>query len=235
MVPELVWLNITDVGSDERPGTFLIALAATSGFALVVFLTSVHRSRLQAQAEQLTRDLELQATTDDLTGCLSHRAFFSRLDEEIARARRYGQTLSLVVADIDDFKSMNDSFGHGAGDSALRLAGATLRSRSRGADIVARIGGDEFAVLLPATELEGAVEQSVRLFGQGRTGEPHPSFSVGVASLNEDEPTADRLFRDADSAMYHAKRTGRAGVAMLSALGEVVRVDGTGAAEPRQG
>lgn len=220
---EVLGLGVLE-SDDARPGTFLIVTGATGGVAIVVWSTSVHRYRLQRQADALTRELEVLATTDDLTGCLNHRSFFARLDDEIERARRYGHAMSLLVADVDSFKTLNDTFGHGAGDAALRLAGQTLRSRSRVNDVVARIGGDEFAILLPETVLDDAVEQARRLFGPSSTGDRRLSFSVGVSMLPVDEPTADRIFRDADSAMYHAKHTGRDGIASLSPAGVMARI-----------
>jgi diguanylate cyclase (GGDEF)-like protein len=180
---------------------------------------------LETRAAQLTRDLEVLATTDGLSGCLNHRAFFERLDEEIARAVRYGEPLSLVVADIDHFKDVNDARGHTGGDRALRRVGAALRAGSRRPDAVGRIGGDEFAVVLPATSLDDAVVHASRLVDP--TGDKFGlvTLSAGVATLDQREPTADRLFRDADRALYHAKATGRAGVGMLPLVGAPARVD----------
>ena len=111
----------------------------------------------------LTHELEMQATTDHLTGCLNHRAFNDPVKEEVDRVLRYGHSLSLIVADVDDFKRVNDTHGHPAGDAALALAGAALRVRPLFWDIVGRIGGDEFALLLPEIALDAAAHHAWRV------------------------------------------------------------------------
>ena len=226
-IAELIVIALADTGSDAQPGTLLIAMSAVVGVGLIVWTTSVHRGRLQRRTAELTHQLEVIASTDALTGCLNRRAFAERVDEEIARAVRYDHPLTLVFADFDHLKRVNDAHGHAAGDAALQTAGAVLRSRSRQPDVVARIGGDEFAVLLPATALGAAARLTHRLLAPIATGHGPMTFSAGVASLDHAQPTAESLFRDADLALYHAKRTGRAGVAVLPGSGSPVRLDTT--------
>lgn len=235
-IVELVVLAITDDGAHERPGTVLVALSGATGIGLVVWVTSRHRWRLQQRTAELTRQLEVMATTDALTGCLNRAAFAERAEAEIERAVRYQEPLTMVLADVDHLKWINDALGHAAGDAALRTAGERLLAGCRQSDSVARIGGDEFVVLLPATALDAAAQLVPRLLQPYVLGETTVSFSAGVASLERTRPTAEALLRDADVALYHAKRTGRAGVAVLPGSGSPVRLvddaDATDDADP---
>ena len=107
----------------------------------------------------------------------------------------------------------------------MELAGATLRERSRRSDIVGRIGGDEFALLLPEIHLAAAASYAQRVFRPSGTGTNALTFSAGVASLDPAEPTADHLFREADRTLYHVKRNGGRGIAVASALGAPTSLD----------
>jgi diguanylate cyclase (GGDEF)-like protein len=203
-------------GSTPHDGRFLIAASVVAGLGILTWLSSVHRARWDRRYMALTHELEALAATDHLTGCLNHRAFNARLKDEIDRALRNGHPLSLIVADVDDFKRVNDTHGHPAGDAALELAGATLRERSRRSDIVGRIGGDEFALLLPEMSLDDAASYAQRVFRPSGTGTSTLTFSAGVASLDLTEPTADHLFREADKALYGVKRNGGRGIAIAT-------------------
>ncbi len=159
---------------------------------------------------------EALATHDGLTG-LANRAVFDRdLDREIARVRRYGTPLSLVVADIDHFKAVNDSHGHLAGDAALRAVAAALRQTLRQVDVICRYGGEEFAVLLPMTDLPGALIVAERLrvavseqpIRSPAPGDLRVTISLGVAVLGEGEARSD-FFARADAALYASKSRGR--------------------------
>ena len=205
-----------------------VAATATDIAALSAFLigtvvlsvgSAIYRSRLEADEVCLVQDLHRQASTDSLTGCLSHGAFYDRLDVEIDRAVRHHEPLSVLVADVDLFKSFNDAHGHAAGDAALAEAGEILRRASRSIDTVSRIGGDEFAVILPKTDLASAgnlAERIIRCFADGEVG---VTMSIGFAALDHVEPTSQRLFRDADQGLYRAKANGRARTGTIGDVG----------------
>lgn len=156
--------------------------------------------------------LGASAFTDPLTGLGNRRWFAARLQSEVARAARYGTPLSLLMIDMDGLKLVNDRLGHAAGDRALSAIASVLRQRSRSMDFAARIGGDEFALILPLTRATRASELASRIVrslpSQGR--EVALSVSIGVADLeNVAAPDAGALLRAADQAMYRAKAAGR--------------------------
>ncbi|WP_406699983.1 diguanylate cyclase [Singulisphaera sp. Ch08] len=171
--------------------------------------------RIVAMQEELERkNLQLAelATTDGLTGLKNRRCFNENLITACSFAVRYGYPLSLVMIDVDHFKSLNDSFGHPAGDSVLATLAGILRSETRDHDIVARYGGEEFAILLPATAAAEASLLAERLRSL-TTSYPWPqrpiTVSVGVATTGGDLATWSELLEAADRALYHSKRSGR--------------------------
>ena len=152
------------------------------------------------------------ADLDPLTGLYNHRHFRETLAHEIARARRYGRNLALVVFDIDDFKAINDTAGHLAGDSVLVDVADRVRSAARSADIPCRVGGDEFAVILPESTVRDA-EQFYRRLHSAVANQPSGGiesvhFSAGIAELRR-EDEVDSFFERADKALYRAKRAGK--------------------------
>ncbi len=155
---------------------------------------------------------ESLARVDGLTGVLSRTAFEEVMNREIERARRYGEKLSLILFDIDNFKSINDSYGHLFGDKVLRKVADTVRMNLRSTDLVARWGGEEFVILLPRTAREEAVtvaeklRKSVQNLGLGNKVSITASF--GVAELRDGDDSV-RLILKADKALYSAKRNGK--------------------------
>jgi len=176
---------------------------------------------------RLFQEVHRLAITDALTGLFNHRHFYSQLEQELRRNRRYGHPLSLIMLDIDLFKQYNDLNGHLAGDEALRLVAARLKSSTRSADIVARYGGDEFGIILPETDPRQAWAQAERVrsvmerdpLGQITRGSDRLTVSLGVACLGPDTATVENLVRAADRALYCAKAAGGNQTAMSKSCG----------------
>ena len=174
-------------------------------------LTSRNHWQALAREEALAARLRQLADRDGLTGCYNHRGFHERLDAEVARSRRSGRPIALLQADLDHFKQVNDGFGHPVGDDVLVRAGRVLQELARVSDVVGRVGGEEFAVLLPGSTLdEGrAVGERIRE-AVGRLDHPVPvTVSVGVSAMPETAATDEQLVASADRALYAAKRAGR--------------------------
>jgi diguanylate cyclase (GGDEF)-like protein len=179
----------------------------------VVTFTAVALHMLRRQIDRLVAQLRETARTDALTTLLNRRGFDERFELELERARRTSTSVALLVADLDRFKTLNDRYGHAAGDAALASVGRTLVRGCRAIDTVARIGGEEFAMLLPATGAQGGLELAERLradVGQADdAGGDALTVSVGVVEFPGHGTTAEELMRAADQAMYRAKALGR--------------------------
>jgi diguanylate cyclase (GGDEF)-like protein len=157
-----------------------------------------------------------EAGTDSVAGCMNHRAMRRRLHEEILRAQRSGSVLSCAIVDLDDFKLVNDRYGHQAGDSILRQAAHALMGDFREFDRVARYGGDEFVVILPNTDIESAVAAAGRALQRMRDvslpdGSRGVSASMGVGQW-QSPMTVDELLEVCDAALLKGKREGKGGV-----------------------
>lgn len=162
--------------------------------------------------------IERQATTDELTGLANVRAFLSILAREMERSRRFGTPLALVMVDIDDFKRVNDTYGHQQGDQVLARVAGVLRDLSRDLDAPARYGGEEMAVILPQTDADGAellaerMRAAIEALQVPRTGEGgilRVTASFGVASVPDSAQEGSDLIAAADEALYRAKRGGK--------------------------
>ncbi len=176
------------------------------------------RDGLRKRAEEAVRRAEVaqeRAMTDALTGLLNRFGLQHILAREFSKARRYNRPLSCLMIDLDYFKAVNDAHGHGVGDTALQQVAIVLTENVRGSDVVFRYGGEEFLVLLPETDLEGAMRLAEKIreaahsrsFGDGERVFPL-TLSAGVASLWDNESGNDMIAR-ADMALYQAKGQGR--------------------------
>jgi diguanylate cyclase (GGDEF)-like protein len=158
------------------------------------------------------------AATDELTGLSNHRRFQQLIAKEIERSRRFNRPMSLALVDLDDFKRVNDTHGHLAGDEVLRAVADVLTRESRAVDEPARYGGEEFAIVLPETEVGGAQEVAERIRERlehtsialpGHDGEVTMKASIGVAGTPDSTLDAKSLIESADTALYRAKREGK--------------------------
>ena len=165
---------------------------------------------------------EEAAFTDHLTGLANRRRFERQLEREVGRVQRFEHPFSLLMIDIDSFKTLNDTFGHDAGDEAIRRISKVLREGTRGIDLAARIGGEEFAVLLVETSKVGGFEVAERLRAAIKALEipkaGHVTASFGVAECPGDAQTAADILKAADIALYEAKRNGRDQVVAMESL-----------------
>jgi two-component system cell cycle response regulator len=201
---------------DFRLGEEVGALGFITNIADLDLLLARSRTLLDFRAHLDT--CEAAAYTDHLTGTANRRRFDQQLELEIERAARYGHPLCLLLLDIDNFKKINDQFGHKAGDEVINHLGKILHEGVRAPDLAARIGGDEFAVLLVETTLVKGLEVADRLretikvsdFSTPESGTIKITASMGIAeSISDERTTPELLARRADAALYEAKRQGR--------------------------
>jgi diguanylate cyclase (GGDEF)-like protein/putative nucleotidyltransferase with HDIG domain len=205
----------------------------TGTFAVAgVFLVTL-RERVGRLIDQLTD----AASTDPLTGLLNRRGFQSVIDNELARSERGGRSFSLLMCDCDFFKHLNDQLGHHAGDDALNSIGKLLEENKRRIDVAARVGGEEFALVLPETDQHEAFIVAERLrsrFADGFADQPVAlTLSLGVATYPTHGMTADALLRASDEALYAAKALGRDRTVLYSAEVQGILSVGEGKAPDR--
>ncbi len=181
-----------------------------------VVWTIVTQKRSEEKIHRLNDQLARLAMTDELTGLSNRRAFFMLGREEIKKAKRFGTPLAMLMLDIDRFKEVNDTYGHETGDTVLQYIAKSVRESVREVDVAARIGGEEFGVLLPSTKTEFAVILAERLREKIETegcvtngNRLNVTVSIGVAEYDRNMQNLDELIRIADSAMYRAKNEGR--------------------------
>lgn len=195
-----VWLSVAVLLST--------AVLSTAGGHVMYKLT---RDNFEAR-----RELYRLATTDPLTGAYNRRHFFEMANREVQRSRRYGGSVAVLMADVDHFKRLNDTYGHALGDQALAFLADAMRSTLRPPDLLGRVGGEEFAILLPETPSRGANELAERLCQVVREGSfEHEgttismTISAGYATVSRSETDIDGALARADSALYAAKDAGR--------------------------
>jgi diguanylate cyclase (GGDEF)-like protein len=200
-------LSVTDKRDDSTFGRQdLVALRAMGVWAGIALASA----RIEGEAARLA----YAATIDSLTGLLNRPYLDSRLHQEVERAKRESGSLAVLIADIDDFKSINDRWGHQVGDSVLQAVGTVIRSAVRVFDVCARYGGDEFAIVMPNSDRASAMacaERIRRRLAEYRTGDgdqPQMTMSIGVAVFTPGDSASDLVMR-ADRCMYQAKAQGK--------------------------
>ena len=198
----------SDLTADHELSHFLVPywnfLVRTALYLSLVFLLSVLKEALATE--------QTLARTDPLTGVSNPRRFMEFAEMELTRARRYERPFTIVYLDIDDFKRINDDFGHRRGDDILCALANELERSTRESDLVARLGGDEFAVLLPETAAEGAAIFLDRLCDRlNKTSGERVTMSVGAVTFLEPPATTTEMTAAADALMYEVKRSGKNG------------------------
>jgi diguanylate cyclase (GGDEF)-like protein len=213
------WCLFVTIGPAAPAFRYVVGAQATTLLLMVLLVTVTFNMSALAQA-QLTRELQVAATHDPLTGLLNRAAFQEGAEEHLAQAGGQGSRGYVVMADFDDFKLLNDHYGHPTGDAVLAAFGAACRGELLPGDLAARLGGDEFALLLrqrsgraPEQTLEGIGRRLAA--GAARGVHPLPSVSFGISELDPQEGLKQSLAR-ADAALYRAKGTG---------FGSMVRAD----------
>jgi diguanylate cyclase len=172
--------------------------------------------RLRVEVAELRAQVDLVASADPVSGAVNRRSFLDSFRREWQRSRRYGRCLSVIMADIDQFKAINDGYGTEVGDRILRLVAQSFRKTARVSDVIGRYGGDSFAIVLPEADLQAARRVAERL----RKGLENAVFehknrpilvtsSFGVACAEEGDPEPEALLLRADDCLYQAKRAGR--------------------------
>ena len=196
-------------------------------------LSMLRIKALQDKINSKRRDLEALSVTDDLTGLFNHRALQQRLKDEFSRAQRYNDPLSVLMLDIDQFKEVNDRYGHLFGDRVLTDVAAILQKSMREIDVCARYGGDEFMVVLPQTHFSGSLTVADRIwrgvgaqeFQDGKVS-AHLTISIGISFFpNKNVSSVEQLVRFADEALYQAKREGRNRICLHQHLSYLYRPD----------
>ena len=208
----------------EIPGTRWVITVAT----LVV--SGILIALLKNRVDKLVLRLTQTARTDPLTGILNRRGFDEAFDAELERAKRSGQPMGVILLDLDKFKSINDTRGHDAGDDALERLGGLMRANKRRIDTAARLGGEEFALILPYSDAQGAKIVAERFRERVRetfAGEDYTlTASVGVATYPTDGTSRNELLRASDRALYLAKRLGRDRSVVYSEQGDLAAAGG---------
>jgi diguanylate cyclase (GGDEF)-like protein len=219
-IPVIIQSAARVEGRDVRLGSELGALGYLTDPTDLDLLRA--RARTLLELKQYLDSCQEAAFTDHLTGLANRRRFERQLEREVARTERYGRPFCLLLVDIDNFKDVNDTHGHDAGDETLRRVANVIQSGTRGIDTGARIGGDEFAVILPETDLARGLEVAERLRAEiaaldlGSAG--RVTASLGAAELPACVRTGDELRAAADAALYEAKRGGRDRAAVAPVL-----------------
>jgi diguanylate cyclase (GGDEF)-like protein len=208
---------VVAIAVDLPPGGLDAAAVAVVGVNLLALMLLAYVAMVVAREQRHTRQVAVRlSTTDALTGLANRAYILAAIEREIERGTRYGRGFCLLMADLDDLKAVNDSYGHRTGDRVLADVADVIRAGVRRIDAPARLGGDEFVVLLPETDASGAfvvaekIRQGVAALRTIERDELLPvSVSIGLVAWPADGPTLDRLMSAVDQAMYASKRRGK--------------------------
>jgi diguanylate cyclase (GGDEF)-like protein len=204
----LTWVVVAELTPGHYSTRAVPYWNAVAQMAFMVVLTLVFSALKRSHEHEREA-----ARTDHLTGSVNRRHFAELAAGEIGRAQRHGHPFSVAYMDIDNFKDVNDRFGHTAGDELLRSVASVLRSGVRSIDVVARLGGDEFAVLLPETGAAAARTAARRvrrdLLALARARRWPVTYSIGVVTWDAPPASVDEIIKAADDLMYSAKRAGK--------------------------
>jgi diguanylate cyclase (GGDEF)-like protein len=217
MVPATIWFAFQNVLELRVMATGGVIYLATAFRATSAFGAFLHRTfQLSWELQQANALAQKLARTDELTGLNNRRAFTEAGRRAMDQAQRYSRPLAVVMFDIDHFKGINDAHGHAAGDKVLQVVAQAAQSRARAADILGRLGGEEFAILLPETRGPDAVTLAERMRNDlTQLSVEHEGATItftcsfGVAARGQEILVLDTLLRQADQALYRAKRAGR--------------------------
>ena len=217
MLPATVWLALEDnVLTRAMAIGAVIYVVAAFRAATTLSASLRHSIRLTHELAIARADAERLARTDELTGMRNRRAFYELGELAMAQAKRYDDPIAVISLDIDHFKKVNDTWGHATGDETLRLVALIIQRTIRTSDIAGRVGGEEFAIVLPRATPEQALAMAERLRAAMEKaplyhdrGEIHFTSSFGVAVRDAENDTLDRLLAEADKALYEAKEGGR--------------------------
>ena len=216
-------INFIGLGLFTFKGGFDMSAGASSLLFFVLFISAfslifnIEDQKNQRIITEQVKDLEELAVRDPLTGLNNRRFLFEFMEKEIARLKRKKEPLSLLIFDIDDFKSVNDTCGHSGGDAALLSVAESLRNQFRQSDIICRYGGDEFLIMMSGSNAENAKERATKLqqmiasrsIDHECEAAQHITISIGIATFPEHGETVDALIKAADQALYLAKRQGK--------------------------
>lgn len=221
-----VSIDIAEIERNQKANTLTVVFAGFVSTSALLGLVLFFTYRLMRRIIVARSLIERMALQDELTGLFSRRHLMSRFDEEFERAKRRGNRLSCIMLDIDHFKTINDSFGHLAGDAILKEIAELLRTSARAYDICGRYGGEEFLIVLPDTGAEEAVQVAERtraaikeFFVSTTVLEVRYAVTVsfGVTALADSDSSIRQMIKRADDALYQAKREGRDRVALVTA------------------
>ncbi|MCR6632740.1 MAG: diguanylate cyclase [Magnetospirillum sp.] len=225
---------VADWRQDWTRNAMLVGMALIGFSWLATIVQRQVTGRLEAELALSRQELEYRAkveeelrrwaTTDALTGLANRRHFMDKCEREMQRALRYARPMAVAIFDVDLFKRINDGYGHAVGDEALKAIARTAAAALRETDLTGRLGGEEFGLMLPETDLAGAADLAERLraaiarIAFEAHGQPIPlRISIGVAALLSEDASVDALFARADQALYRAKHLGRDRVALAEA------------------